>query len=318
MKRVCTFLLVGLLLAINSYTQAANSNNSVTHLDKIVAIVDREAITQSELNKEMEKARKQMEHYNQPIPPQAEFRKQILDDLIAKTLQLQLAKTKAVQVPDEDVAQAIQGIAKANKISVVQLKEAIAQTGMNYDEYQAQIKQQLLLQKLQQQELAKNITVTPEDVKKFSLANRTKFSQFSAFHVMDIVLPVSEQASAADKQQAKQQAEKLAKKLQTEKDVNLAMQAFTSAELNDLGWRSLADIPSLFQGKIAAMQVNAVSSPIPAPNGYHVLKLLEVKGQNIAPTENQLKNMAYQEKMTAEVKTWLIKLRQDSYVKILN
>jgi peptidyl-prolyl cis-trans isomerase SurA len=313
-------LLLGVLVSLNSHAQNAMSNSPIKRLDKIVAIVEREAITQSELEGEMEKIKKQLEHFNQPIPSQAELRKQVLDVLIAKNLQLQIAKQQNIQVPEEDVNAAIESVAKNNKISVSQLKEAVERTGITYDEYHKQIREQIILQKVEQQELGKKVTLTPEDVKKFARENKAKFNQFSALHVVDILLPVDEKAGSAEKERAKKQATEIAKQLQSnkEKEVEAITSEFVNAEINDLGWRSLTEIPSLFQAKVAVMQVNGISPPLQAPNGFHILKLVEVKGQTIQPTETQLQNLAFQEKMAEAVKEWIKTLRNEAYVKIMN
>lgn len=320
MKRIFTlFIFFGLFFSIVSYAEdAANNKPTYTHLDKIIAIVNREVITQSELNKEIELAKKQFQHTDQPMPPEDVFRKEVLDHLIAKSLQMQVARSKGINVTKEEQDKAIESIAKSNNINVEQLKEGVAQSGMDFDQYKRQIAEQLLIQKLQQEEVAKNITITDEDVKKFKQENRDKINQYSAYHVIDILLPFSETADQGQINEIKNQASALSQQLQSGKEVDVALKQYPYAEKNDLGWRALGEFPSLFQSKIAAMRIHNVTTPIPAPNGFHILKVVDAKGQTVNPTENNIKNMVFQQKVSAAVKDWIQKLRNDNYVKIMN
>ena len=283
-----------------------------------MVIVNREAITQSQLTREMEHAPQQLEHAHQPIPALSELRRQVLDNLINKNLQLQLCKANGLKMPDEEINNAIQNIAKSNKITVAQLKEAIGQTGLTFDEYKSEIHEQLLLQKLQQEQAVKNISFTPDDVKKYMRENKDKFNRYSTYHVIDIVLPSAEGTTASQIEQVKKQASNLATQLQTGKDLDIAIKQYPAAEKNDLGWRGLADYPSLFQSKIAALKINNTSAPIQAPNGFHVLQLTGAKGDSVQPTETEIKNIVFQQKAQEAIKDWLANLRKDAYVKIIN
>ncbi|MBA2655214.1 MAG: SurA N-terminal domain-containing protein [Gammaproteobacteria bacterium] len=319
MKRICyAFAALGLTLSVTCYAEeTTNTKSSFTHLDKIVAIVNREAITQSELTKEMEEAKKHMEHANQPIPSPPEFKKLVLDNLIAKNLQMQLIHSKGIKVSNEDLDQAVQSVAKANKISVEQLKTALEQSGVNFDQYKAQIHDQLLLQKLQQEAVVKTVTMKPEDVTEFVRKNKDKFNQYNAYHVIDIALPTPD-TSTNQVEALRKQATEISNQLKNGKDIDEVIKEHPLAEKNDLGWGALPEFPSLFQSRIAAMRVNTTSAPLQAPNGFHVLKLVEAKGENLKPSEKDLKNLAFQQKVSEAVKEWVQKLRDDSYVKIMN
>lgn len=318
MKRIFTLILVlGLSVSMTSFAEEqVNTKPSFTRLDKIIAIVNREIITQSNYNKELEQLKKQAEHTNQPLPPENQLKKMVMDNLIAKSLQMQLAKSKNIKVTDEDLDKAFKTIAKANNITIDQLKEALKQTGVSWDEYKVQIHDQLMLQKIQQEEIAKTVTLTPEDVIKFKRENRDKFSQYNSYHIIDILLPVAETSNQT--QDVKKQATEMVQKLQATKEVEDVLKQYPTAEKNDLGWRSIGEMPSLFQSRVAAMKVNNVTSPFQAPNGFHILKLLDAKGEGMAPSENDIKNMTFQNKINAAIKDWVKKLRQDSYVKIMN
>lgn len=319
MKKILNlFLFFGLICAPLAYAQTSNTGSSFTKLDRIVVIVNKDVITQSELNSELEHVKKQFEHTNQPLPPQAELRKKVLDALIAKKLQIQICEDKHIAASDEDVDKAIGRIMAANKLNLAQLKTALQQQGLEYESYKKHIKEQITLQKLQQEAIAKSVTLNPEDVQKFVRENKDKLNPYNAFHVVDITLPIGENTTPAQLESLKKQAHDVMQGLQKGKTTEEIMKQFPYAQNNDLGWRALGEFPSIFQSRVAALKVNSVSEPVQAPNGFHILKLVEAKGENQKLTDKDLKNLAFQQKCSEELKVWLDKLRKDSYVKIMN
>lgn len=319
MKKIVSILwlsCIALTFNIHAQTQATSSN--FTRLDRIVVVVNREVITQSQLNKEIEHIKKQYEQSNQPLPSVNELRSKVLDSLIAKSLTLQLATSKGVIATDEDVDKAINNILKLNKIDLVQLKQALQQQGISYDTYKKQLQEQIVMQKVQQEEVAKTITLTPEDVKKFANENKNKFNGYNAYHVVDILMPISESSTPEQVASLRKQANEVVALLQKGKAIDEILKQYPYAQNNDLGWRSVGELPSIFQAKVANMTVKSVSTPIQAPNGFHILQLLEAKGENPKLTENDLKNLAFQQKVNEGIKVWIDKLRSESYVKIMN
>jgi peptidyl-prolyl cis-trans isomerase SurA len=296
----------------------ATEHAGITRLDKIVAIVNRDVITQSQVNKEIERARHQVEQSHQPMPSDAEMRKKILDHLIAKSLQMQLVKSKNIKVTQEELDKAIKNVITSNKIDMTQLKQAIEQTGMTFDEYKKNLAEQISMQKLQQEEVARTVTVTPEDVSKISREYKNKLNQFNAFHVIDVVLSIPENSTAAQVTSLKKQAAEYAAQLQKGKSTEALAKEHPDLQNNDLGWRSLNEFPSLFQPKVAELRLKAISAPIAAPNGIHILQLVEARGENVARlSESDLKNIAFQFKTKEALQGWTDKLRKDAYVRIM-
>lgn len=314
------FLIVGLCFSIISLAQSPTSKQTFTQLDKIIAIVNKEVITQSQFNKEYERVKKQLEQTNQPLPAGGELRKQVLESVIAKNLQIQMCKEKNLVVEEEELEKAIAHVASANKLNSTQLKEAVEHTGINFNEYKAQIREQILLQKLQQEEVTKTVSFTQQDVKTYLKDNKDKLNvnHYSAFHVIDILLPLAENASSIQAESLKKQANEAASQLRKGVSIDSILKQYPSAQNDDLGWRSLGEFPSLFQEKIAAMNVKSISAPVQAPNGLHILKLVEAKGENAKPSESDIKNLAFQYKVSLAVKDWIDKIRKDAYVQVMN
>jgi peptidyl-prolyl cis-trans isomerase SurA len=322
MKKIYGVLLLflGILLALDIFAEAkpvVHKAASFTPLDKIIAIVNNEVITQSQLNDEITQEKKQLQRANTPMPSDKEIHSKMLDQLIAKKLQLQLAKARNIQVTDADLDKAIDNIAKTNHLNLAQLKQALTQTGIEYPQFRARIHEQILVSRLQQQEFAKTITLTSEEVKEFLRKNQGKMNKYNAFHLIDMVLPISDATATAQITSLRQQAQTIAQQLQHGKRQEDIAKQFSNLQSNDLGWRALADLPPIFTEKLPTMNIGATSNPIQAPNGFHILKLVDARGESAKLTEKDAQNLIYQRKVTEKTQEWLKELRKTAYVKIV-
>lgn len=133
-------------------------------LNRVVAIVNDDVITESELRAEMNAITMQLRASGQNIPHDETFKKNTLNHLIDKTLQLQIAKQLNITISDSELNTIIGRIASQNNMTASQLLERIQQEGMNAKAYKENLREQLLLQKVQQQEVASKITITPQEV----------------------------------------------------------------------------------------------------------------------------------------------------------
>lgn len=133
-------------------------------LDKVVAIVNAEPITQNELNQQMAIAKTQLQSANQPLPSDAVLRKKVLDQLINMKLQLQIAKKAHVTVSDAQLNKTIAGIAAKNNMSTDQLKSAIEAHNMSYANYREQIRREIILSQVAQTQVIPTIKLSDGEI----------------------------------------------------------------------------------------------------------------------------------------------------------
>lgn len=272
LKKIIT---ISLLTLITTIVSAAT-------LDKIVAIVNDNAITQSQLNQQITLYRQQLQFAHAPIPAPAILRKQALQNMIDTQLQIQLAKKENITVDDASVTQAITRIAQQNGLTLAQLQSKVAQQGMNYDKYKKEIKKQMIISDLQQREVAPQVVISEQAVTDFlqqhgkqllaaqSAAPATQSSQPALYHVIDIIVPIPDSPTPQQEADALQQAKGILTKLRSG--------ATISVQSSDLGWRTFKDLPDIFEPVVKNMQPGTISEPIRAPNGYHMVQLAGVRG----------------------------------------
>lgn len=269
------YVLLFLLLLSTTYATGHS-------LDRIVAVVNDGIITERQVQNEEQKMRIQLKQTKAALPSEAKLHEKALDYLIDKELQLQLAKNAGIEVNDATLEQTINDIANRNHITAAILKQKLAEQGINFSAYRQDLREQMITSQLQQRQLAPTITVTEDEIKQ--IQNKIKSMPQGAvrYHIIDIFIPVLENAPASEITAAQAKAQNLLTRLQKGADFSrLAISEAMQTHLpngGDFGWQTLDQIPDLFAEKIQHMSKGQVAGPLRAGNGLHIIKLEEVQG----------------------------------------
>jgi peptidyl-prolyl cis-trans isomerase SurA len=287
-------------------------------LNKIVAIVNGDVITQQELDKRKEIINQQQAKNNLPEVKT----EQVLDSMIFALLQLQLAQRNGMQIDDAELDNIIAGIAKSNHMTIEQFKNAVQEhEGLSFKEYRDQFREQVLINRVQHRFLGRELAVNEEDINKV-LRNPPKASGSPAqYHVADILIEMPDQASAKQVKEANNIATKVIKKLKQGIKIEQIEQEYGSqVHNNDLDWRRADELPALFAKEVTKMHKGQVIGPLKAPNGLHLIRLLDVQSVQSQPeklTKEQAQEIAFRQKLAKRLKPWLEELRAAAYVKII-
>ena len=253
-----------------------------SQLDAIVAIVDDDVITRSELKAALRTAERQLQQGGAALPPPDILGKQVLERLILKKLQLRFAEREGVAVDDATLNAAIDGIAQQNNMTLDQMRETIERDGFSFAKFREQIREELVIARLRQRVTDSRVQISETEVNNM-LGNPAMLAATAnrEYHLAQIFIAVPEKASPVQIQQAQEKIQRLADQVRKGEDFSrLAMSASEGREAlegGDLGWRSPDRIPALFVEVVQRLQPGQISDPIRSPQGFHLLKLLEVR-----------------------------------------
>ena len=253
-------------------------------LDKVVAVVNNGVITSSELDKQVELSKKQILAQKMQMPKESVLRKQVLQHLIDVDLQMQMAKQNGIKVDSTELNSAIERVATMNHITLTQLREEITKQGISWKEYRSNIRKEMLITRLQQKAVGKDISVTNEQVDQYlktaSKADNTELT----YHLQNIVIPLNEEPTTEQLKKAKTSADSLLTKIKKGEDFSRLAIEESSGEValegGDLGERHLAELPELFAKEVIHMKVGQVVGPLRAGNGFQLIKLVAIGGDN--------------------------------------
>lgn len=311
-----------LFLSLNMTAATAASKASTESLDRIVAVVNDSVITQSELNDAIASVKKQMAASHTPLPSQDVLHKRVLDQLIDRKLQLLLVEQSGTQITDEQLNKAIASIAAQNKMSIKELYAKIASQGIDLDTYHKEIRDEMLMQEVQQHEVGSKIVITPQEVNDFTRSASWKAFNNKEYHLEDILIALPENPSPQNVAQAKKRAEEILAKLH--KGSNFTQVAIAESSNDhalqggDLGWLKLPQIPPAFANELVHMKQNDIMGPIATPNGFHIVRLAGTRDIATSMDANaqhkQIEQLLYQRKFEEGLQSWITKLRGEAFI----
>ncbi len=262
-------------------------------LDNVVAVVNDDVITQAQLNHQVRLVQQSLAKQHTPPPAKPLLRKQILEHMIVISLQKQLAEKFNMQVSDAELNQAIANIAASQHLSLNQLKSAVSKDGISFAAFQQQIREQILLQKVQHAALQDKIKISDQEVDDGLQVLKAQPDAPSMYHVQDILVALPESPTSTQLQAAKQKADSILQRLHKGANFDQVAVGESSGDealqSGDLGWRHLAELPSVFAEQVKNQAAGAILGPIRAANGFHILKVTGVKGG--APAKHYTEQM---------------------------
>ena len=267
-------------------TKLATTPSRVQPVDRIVAVVNDEVITQNDLNERVALVVRQFQRQGGQLPPADALSRQILERMINDLLQVQLAKETGIRVDDATLDRTIERIARENNMGTPDFRAALERDGIKYARFRDDIRSEILLARLREREVENAIVVTDAEVEtELARASRDKTGD-SEYRLAHILVLVPAQAGNEQIEQRRRRAlEALA---QLRRGADFAQIAATYSDAPDatqggnLGWRQAGRLPALFLEALERLKPGEVSDILRSPNGFHVIRLLEKRGQAAA------------------------------------
>lgn len=305
-KHIFTLVCLGILI-LNSQTAAARAKQ-IEQLDYVIAVVNSDVITASELKKRIKQILAQLKNKKSKLPSKNVLYRQILEQLITEKIQLQLAKRASVIIDDETVNNVIQKIARENRLTLSEFRDVLKQDGIEYAEFRQNVKNEITINQLKKRRVENRIVVTDQEIETELNNQKNNEALSDEFHLAQILIATPEGASPDQIQQAKQKAQQVLAQLKIGADFSETAAANSNGQnaLNggDLGWRQAAQLPSIFTDYVVKLQAGQITDLIRSPSGFHIVKVLERRSKDkkriveqtharhILMVPNQVKNSA--------------------------
>ncbi|MDZ7685045.1 MAG: peptidylprolyl isomerase [Gammaproteobacteria bacterium] len=244
-------------------------------LDRIIAVVDDDIVLQSELDQRMRSVKAQLENADRgQVPPDDVLQEQIIDRLIIESLQLQMAERAGVRISDEELNQALRGIAEQNNMTLPQFQQAIEADGISYVEMRDQVRREMAISRVQQGVMRNRIKISEQEIKDFLASEVGQVVTADEYRLAHILLPLPEDPSADDIRSVRSDAEEILQQIENEGADFQSLAVQESAGQNaleggDLGWRKAVQLPTMFSDVAQQMEIGEVRGPIKSGSGFH-------------------------------------------------
>ncbi len=268
-----------LALAMSAAAQSPTRSSPRT-ADYIVAVVNQELVTAVEVDQRLARVRDGAARGNATLPPPAQLRQQVLDSLIDERVVLSHARDTGVRIDDAEVERALASVALQNQIQPAQLRERVEREGLDFNRFRANLRDQLLVERVREREVQRRISVTDGEIDAFLAEQRGAAAAQVELNVAQILVPVPEQASEAVQAERRARAEAALARVRGGEDF-AAVAREVSEDGNrerggEIGMRPAERLPTLFVDAVRTLQPGAVAPQVLRSGaGFHVLKLVE-------------------------------------------
>ncbi len=253
-------------------------------LDRVVAIVNDEALTQWELAEQKRVTLQQMKQQNITPPASDVLDKQLLDRLITERALIQYAKETGIRVDDVQVERTLARIAQDNKLTLDGLRQAIEKEGVPYAKYREDMRNEITMQRLREREVDSRITVSDAEVDNFLATQSAQSGGDTEYRLAHVLVLVPEQASSDQIEAKRLRAQDALRQLNSGTDFKQIAATFSDApdalQGGSLGWRAPARLPTVFADQVRAMKPGQVSPVLRSAAGFHIVKLEETRSRN--------------------------------------
>jgi peptidyl-prolyl cis-trans isomerase SurA len=277
---LCTPILSAVALAQNRPAPTAPPAPALRPGDYIAAVVNQELVTAFEVNKRILQTRDEAQRNNQRLPGGDELIKQSLDSLIEERAVLSHARDAGVRVDDAEIDRAVGVIAAQNKLTMAQLRERLALDGIDMPRLRANLRDQLMIERVRESEVARRIRVTDTEVEDFIEQQSGKSAGEVRYNIAQILIKLPDNPSDAQAAERRKLAEAAFARVRGGEDFAAVASAVseddTRALGGELGLRDADRIPDAFLEVVRPLKSGELGpSIIRTGAGFHVLKLLE-------------------------------------------
>ena len=295
-------------------------------VDKIVAIVNNDIITLSDLNNEGKSYFQAIIHKAPTDRLKAALtkaKKEVLSHMVDQLLLEQEAAKIGIEVTKEDIDNAITDILRNNHITMQKFRADLKAMGTTEAQYRKKIKQQILRSRLVSYEIRSKIVIPEAQIKAYYKKNyQNKPNNSKGYHILQIGITWGEGSRVKTQAEALEKAKYVKAKLEAGGNFKELARYFSNlpsaADGGDIGVFKKSDLAPYMEKTIVNMRVGQISQIIATPSGYQIFKLTNAPGQKpqtLSAVHDEIKNILYKQEEEKEYQKWFSSLRRKAFIK---
>tara|TARA_Y100000589_G_scaffold325438_1_gene363360 strand:+ start:150 stop:1421 length:1272 start_codon:yes stop_codon:yes gene_type:complete len=247
--------------------QAVNAEPVI--IDRVIAVVNGEAILESELQANIAIQSLTVRDYRGFSDAQ---KNAVLEKMIDEKILVQRAKRLNISVDSDTISTIFEDIAGNQELTVEGLREKLREAGISYEDFKAKLETDVLLTRLRDRELDQKLYVSDAEAENF-LSTEVEFNLSSGeIAIMHLKVPFNSEIS---RETSKRSAEKILESLISEKNGNSEIRQHKRFEFEDWGWKKYDRIPEIFLNHVIELKTGTYSEIIESKSGFHILYVVD-------------------------------------------
>ena len=286
-------------------------------VDRIVAIVNDDIVTLSQLDMAAAPYRKNIETSQEAATRKkelmAQMYTQVLNQLVENSLVIQEAKQMGIAVDDTDVDNALENFKKEHNLDQEKLELGLAAQGITIEQYRERIREQILQSMIVSRAVRAKIVITDKEIKAYYDSHYQEFKGKKKYHLKNIIVRRTADLSTVQ--------EKLKNKIdfsQVAQDYSIGSNAAAGGELGEFDISSFSDeIKNALEG----VGKGQYTKPIDMGDSFQLLYVADIIAQGQGPVqkevEKKIQDILYREHGEAQFKKWMENLKNGAHIKIM-
>jgi len=272
-------LLALLMLALAAVAQTGSGSRARTG-DYIVAVVNQELVTASELDARIAAVRENAARAGAALPPMSQLRREVLDALIDERVQVSHARDSGVRIDGAEIDRAIDHLANQNRVSVAQLREQLRREGIDYGMLRNTVRDRLMVEQVREREVQQRIRITDAEIEAVLEQERARSRGTANYNIAQVLVTVPEGADEATVAQRRSRAETAMARVKAGEAFEAVAREMSEdsnrAQGGVIGLRPADRLPDVFVAHVRDLQAGDVAPTLLRSGaGFHVLKLVE-------------------------------------------
>jgi len=277
-------------------------------VDRVVAVVNDEIITMSDLQRE---SQKRTDITDQRL---------VLEGMIDRKLQMVAAKRNGIEVTDRELTEGIDDIIKRNNMTMAQFELALAKEGLTLEQYRIELREQMTLSRLFNKYVRTGLAVDDAEARAFYDKNAKQYSLPEEVKVRHLVVAVPEKASLDQVKEAQEKAAGLMERIRKGEDfVRLIREhsdSPTAKQDGDLGFLQRGQAIPELEEAAKNLKPGEFAGPIRCDDGFHIIRVEDIRTP-VRPFEKvkeEITRMLFEQKMENTYRVFLQTLRSESHI----
>ena len=241
---------------------AAGASSWAQTGDYILAIVNQELVTASELQQRMARVRDEATRNRTPLPPAPALRQQVLDALIDERVLVTNARETGPRIDEPEIDRAVASVANQNQLTVAQLRERLGREGITYARFRDGIRDQMLVERVREREVVSRIRVTDAEVDAWLEERRKAVGAEPELNIAQVLVTVPEGASEAVVAERRERAAGALRRIRAGEDFAAVSRELSEdgnrAQGGEIGLRPMSRLPDLFTRTVSPLKAGEV------------------------------------------------------------
>lgn len=303
--------------------EAPAVRNGQALIDRVVAVVNEDVITMSELQEAVILYQRETKGSALADGDLEELQRKVLARMVDHRLQVQEARREKVEVTEDDVRTVVDDFVRRNGGDRVQIEAQLRQQGLTWEGLRRELRDQLLAQRIRSRRVSRRASVPEAEVDAYMAENRAKLEAGLKYHARHIAVIAEPPDQPAAWERTKAEIDSIVTRLRSGGDfAALARERSKDASAaagGDLGWLARGELEPLFEEPLSKLAKGDVTEPIRSASGYHIFQLEnreELTPQMLSEARQQARDLLLQRKAQERLDEWLEGLRRRALIAI--